>query len=100
MGVTIHEPWRECGVPEINHLRVGWRGQIASRIHNLIALNNNHAITRECIRFSIEQTRRFQNDNFISALNGNCRAGENGKKNSKPRTKRRVHPGGIKTLRR
>src|SRR4051794_3616566 len=96
MRVTIHESRRKRGVAEIDHLGVSGRGQVASRIDDLVSLNNDDAVLHERVRFSIKQTRRFEDDDFVGSGRG---VGENrGRENQErePEKGREVHRDGIK----
>ena len=62
MRMRIHENRRKRRVAEVDHLRAARDRQIASRIDNLIALNDHHGVLHERVRLTVKESRRFQHD--------------------------------------
>ena len=54
MGVPIHEPGRQSGVPQVDHLRVGRHRQIAAGIHDLVSLHEHDAVRNQGFRLAVE----------------------------------------------
>ena len=81
MGMPVHEAWRKGRVAEVDDLRIRRRRQIASGVDNFVALNNDDAVLGQRFRFAVEQTRCFENNNFVGGLGRNranreCKNGE------------------------
>ena len=62
MGVRVHEAGRQRRVAEIDDSARRLGRQIAANIDNLVALHDHDAVLHERLRFSVEQSRRFQHD--------------------------------------
>ena len=55
------KPGEIVGVAEIDHLRALRNGDVPSRIDDFSILHNHHAVLDQGVRFSIEQSRPFNN---------------------------------------
>jgi len=70
MRMRVHEAGGQCGVAQIDHLRIWRHRQVAARIHNLVPLNDDNAIANERLRLAIEQAGGFQRDRWIGRASG------------------------------
>src|SRR5215469_13904079 len=67
MRMSIDKPRAKRCVAKVDHTGRTRDRQIASCINNLVPLHDDHTVLQESVRFTVEYSRSFQCDYFVSS---------------------------------